>query len=531
MLVAVVYSPSARRVIPYPPVSLAVLASALGEQGISARQIDLEMLVADAASRGEPLLVTEHGIEVSEVLSETLLPEVAAYADFLRGAVQLPQLDRLAISVMGQPQLASALLLARRALELGVPVILGGQFFTYHGAEEVLDALAPFGEATATVGDGWEAIVEFVRNPSALPTNSIGYRNDVIERGQRGGRSPAPAPKYDDVDWSGYERFGAAVYDDPVPTRRAHLYVWDKRCNFRCAFCRVASGSDSTLQPAQRAAAGFPELVDLGVTQFNFMTNELNPSLKYMRNFLRAMGSTPDGCAWFTYLRADAMDLGDLVRFRATGGRLARFGVESGSQRMLDRMIKDYDLPTIERTLAHAAAAGIWNHVNLLIGFPGETQSDVDQTCAFVERNAANIHSVRVNPFYLPPDTPIAREPERFGIRLENFESGWWNFSLIDGTRPDSDGVARQLDQVAATCSGAGISFAGTDPFFLLNLLARETDREMALARLRRDYEFFWTPAPTDFYKAKIGGYEASSEWSETVNQRGKNYSLSLCLD
>lgn len=415
MSVAIIYSPSARRVIPYPPVSLAVLASALQGEGVVARQLDLEIVVADACARDELPLVAERDIVVGEVLSLNLSLEVASYADFLSDAVQLSSLDGLAISVMGQPQLASALLLARRALEAGVCVILGGQFFTYDGATEVLEALAPFGEATVTVGDGWEAIVAFVRNPSAVPTNSIRCADGVIERGPRGGGSPAPVPTYADIDWSGYERFGAAVYDDPVPTRRAHLYVWDKRCTFRCAFCRVASGSDARLRPAARAAAGFPELVDLGVTQFNFMTNELNPSLKYLRNFLQAMGSLPDGCAWFTYLRADAMEPDDLLRFRAAGGRLARFGVESGSQRMLDRMIKDYDVPTIERTLEMSAAAGIWNHVNLLIGFPGETQSDVDQTCSFVERNAKNIHSVRINPFYLPPDTPMAREPERFG--------------------------------------------------------------------------------------------------------------------
>jgi len=314
--------------------------------------------------------------------------------------------------------------------------------------------------------------------------------------------------------------------------RRAHLYVWDKQCNFRCAFCRVASGSRAVLTPPAVAMRSFEELVGTGVGQLNVMTNELNPSRTYMLRFLSELQSRGIvGAHWFTYVRADRLERDDFARMRAVGGRLARYGIESGSQRLLDLMRKDYQISTMEQTLAASATEDIWNHVNLLIGFPGEQDADIEQTLGFLERNAAAIHSVRINPFYLPPDTPIAREPEAYGIRLSRFDRGWWQFVHEDGTAPDEDEVVRRVERVSAACVELGIGFAGADPFFLLDMISRCGSRSEAIGFVKDRYPLFWVPAPTDAYKAMIGGYESTSDWREIVLKRQRNYSLSICTD
>jgi hypothetical protein len=273
-----------------------------------------------------------------------------------------------------------------------------------------------------------------------------------------------------------------------------------------------------------------------GVKQLNFMTNELNPSRTYLLRFLDQLERHQDeasdtDCNWFTYVRADRLERAELGRIRRLGGRFARYGVESGSQRLLDLMRKDYDVPTMAHTLRAAAAEALWNHVNLLVGFPGEEESDIDQTVGFLEQNAAAIHSVRINPFYLPPDTPIARAPEEFGIRLTEFDSGWWRYEGRDGEAPDEADVVRRIERIAQACAGLGIGFAGTDPFFLLNVISRFDAVEDAIAYLKQDYPLFWVPAPTDAYKAMIGGYSTSADWKDTSLKRQRNYSLSICTD
>lgn len=485
------------------------------------------------------MLLYNGKLAVADVLSPDLTEPVRAYAAQLWHIIGGSSgADVLGISVMGFEQSASALLLARTALTHGMRVIFGGQFWTERSAAEAIHALAPFGRVTVTVGDGWESAVAFAAGaaPETIPnsyTTSDAPGGAIIAGPRKVAKSLPPQPVYDWVPWEQYENFGVATYKNPTRVRRAHLYVWDKQCNFRCAFCRVATGSRAVLTPPRVAIDSFADLAKVQVAQLNFMTNELNPSRKYLLRFLDELEARGGGGAtnWFTYVRADRLEAEDFARIRQNGGRLARYGVESGSQRLLDLMRKDYDVPTMSATLRHAAAEDIWNHVNLLVGFPGERADDIDRTMDFLAANVDTIHSVRINPFYLPPDTPLARAPEEFGVRLTTFDSGWWQYENADGTAPDADLVVERVERISRACTDLGIGFAGTDPFFLLDTISRGTSVPAAISFLKAAYPLFWVPAPTDTYKALIGGYEVKSEWKEIALKRQRNYSLSICTD
>jgi hypothetical protein len=533
--VKLVFAPSGKRIIPYPPVGIALLAAGLRAERLDpAEPVDLEMELAYRRMQGESVLLYESGIATTDVLASVLTEPVQEYGSLLWRLVGAPAGGQLGISVMGFEQTASALLLGRIALENGARVIFGGQFFTDSSAREVIHALAPYGEVTVTIGDGWESIIAFAKraDPATVPNSYTGRAGEVVVGPPKTAKSLPPQPTYGWARWEQYEAFGIGTYKNPRPVRRAHLYVWDKQCNFRCSFCRVAAGSRAVLTPPATAIDSFGDLVDAGVGQLNFMTNELNPSRKYMLRFLselEARGVT--GADWFTYVRADRLEPSDFARMRAAGGRLARYGVESGSQPLLDLMRKDYHVETMAQTLRHAADEDVWNHVNLLVGFPGEQESDIDNTIRFLEANATSIHSARINPFYLPPDTPIAREPEAFGIELTTFDRGWWQYRHQNGGEPDPDLVVRRVERIANACVDTGVGFAGTDPFFLLDVISRHDTVVDALAYLKQEYPPFWIPAPTDTYKALIGGYEVTSEWKEIALKRQRNYSLSICTD
>ena len=527
-----VFAPSGRRVIPYPPVSIAVLAAALEAAGLAeVWPVDLEMRLAAAHLSGDVPLIYQRRVLVEDVLAPSLSDETASYADLLWSSLGGPDGGDVGISVMGYDQVASALLLGRTALEHGCRLLMGGQFFTIDSARQVIDSLRPWGSVTITIGDGWEAVVEFARkSPSAfIPNSTTTDRVGTVQGPQVVSKSAPPLPTYSWVPWDDYELYGMRIYQSSRPERRAHLYVWDKQCIFRCAFCRGATGSRAQLTPPRTAAKALLGLQQNGVSQVNVMTNELNPSRTYLHRFLDAMESTvTNPVTWFTYIRADYVSAEDFSRIHAAGGRLARFGVESGSQRMLDRMRKDYRVPVIEQTLRDAAGANLLNHVNFLVGFPGEQREDVEATLRFIDRNATHIHSARVNPFYLPPGTPMTREPGAFDIKLEAFESGWWTYRDINGSKPDVDVVVNNIERVTQSCVDNGIGFVGTDPFFLLDALSQHNNRDETLAHLKAKYPPLWEPAPTDIYKALIGGYKVSSEWRDTTLRRQNNYALTL---
>ena len=92
-------------------------------------------------------------------------------------------------------------------------------------------------------------------------------------------------------------------------------------------------------------------------------------------------------------------------------------GMESGSPEMLKRMGKGFNLAQAERLLEAASAAGVRANINIMTGFPGETEQDHLQTMAFLQRNQRHIAMVTLaGATMIFPETPLARRPEDFGI-------------------------------------------------------------------------------------------------------------------
>ena len=529
------YAPSARRMIPYPPVGVALLAGEIREScQRTATVVDLEMSVWNEHRARSGVLLYEKGLDSSRVLTGDLDAEVQAYQKLLVEHSGIVPGEDVGISVMGFEQLASALLLCKAALERGARVIMGGQFWSERSARQVLSTFADE-RLTITVGDGWIAIRNWLLHPEGIPTNSWVWREGTLQSGpvNKGAATP-PVPSYDSVDWELYRRYCSAILDDGRQIRRAHLYVWDKLCPFKCNFCRVSSGSKAKLNPPETLVTSLRDLLGQHVQQFNFMTNELNPSLRYMRDVvgeLRPLLSSNPDVGWFTYLRPDSMERDDLRSLREIGCRMVRYGVETGSQTLSDRMQKDYTIPTVAKVLRLAAEADILNHVNFLVGYPGETDDDLQKSIDFVVDNHAAIHSVRINPFYLPPGTRLANEPQMFGIRLTEFRRGYWDFEMIDGSRPMADTIKARIEKLSDTIMRYGIGFAGVLPFETLNTLTQYPSRDEGIAELRRQRPYLWENASPDWLKSKLGGYTMHSDWSETILKRGRNYNMEICND
>jgi radical SAM superfamily enzyme YgiQ (UPF0313 family) len=73
------------------------------------------------------------------------------------------------------------------------------------------------------------------------------------------------------------------------------------------------------------------------------------------------------------------------------------WGVESGSQKVLDIMKKDITVPNIIRTFALAKEAGIKSLMFILVGLPGETPADIKLTVDLVKKvkpDCTRIHMV-----------------------------------------------------------------------------------------------------------------------------------------
>jgi radical SAM superfamily enzyme YgiQ (UPF0313 family) len=126
---------------------------------------------------------------------------------------------------------------------------------------------------------------------------------------------------------------------------------------------------------------------------------------------------------------------GVFTRLAAAGCDLVMFGIESGSQRVLDGMNKRTKLLEIEQAVDHAKKAGISiRHGFFIVGSPGETVEEVKQTFAFAER--IGINSFNFNSLTAFRGTALWRDAVARGLIDE--EKDWDKMFPAHSIYPDS---------------------------------------------------------------------------------------------
>lgn len=138
-------------------------------------------------------------------------------------------------------------------------------------------------------------------------------------------------------------------------------------------------------------------------------------------NMLKALADHADVLAdlnWFGFVRFEPIleDAEFVARLAQGGCRMLQLGLESGSQSVLDRLGKGVQLASVAKILANLAAAGIASFVYIMLGTPGETESDAEETLEFLELHAAEIGFLNLAIMNLPRASGLLDNPEQYGI-------------------------------------------------------------------------------------------------------------------
>jgi radical SAM superfamily enzyme YgiQ (UPF0313 family) len=173
-----------------------------------------------------------------------------------------------------------------------------------------------------------------------------------------------------------------------------------RSCPFQCAFCCETTfwGKYRKKNPKQVVE----ELIELydkhGIQLFLMCDSLLNPVIKGIaREFINSNISI----YWDGYLRVDhaVCSPDNTMIWRRGGFYRARLGIESGSQQVLDLMGKGITIKQIKDALNSLAHAGIKTTTYWVIGYPGETEADFQQTLALIEEMRDAIYEADCNPF------------------------------------------------------------------------------------------------------------------------------------
>lgn len=261
-----------------------------------------------------------------------------------------------------------------------------------------------------------ESIAKIEGVDIVLGARSKGMVVDEVERLLKEGRGAAPVVDIVDIDCV-KNIFPAFSTGERT---RSFLKIQDG-CDYKCSYCTVpyARGSSRSLPPAlildqarEIASSGIVEIVLTGVNTGDYGRKSGESFLSLLQGL-----NAVEGIERYRISSIEPNLLTpEIVEWIASGTKfLPHFHIplQSGCDRILQKMGRRYRTEDFRRKieLIRSRMEHVFFGIDVIVGFPGETDEDFRTTCAFLkEIHPAFIH---VFPYSRRNGTPAAAMPDQ----------------------------------------------------------------------------------------------------------------------
>jgi len=352
-----------------------------------------------------------HEVEILDLLlARTTREKVEARMSRFR-----PQLVGIT-SVTLNHHIASRIAEWVRDCDGSVPIAMGGPHvsFEIEGSFRALPALDYIG-----IGEGEHTMIELARALEGRMAFAD-VRGLALRDGDRIVRTPA-RPLEDDLD----------TLPDParelVPLSRylafdSHASVVTSRgCPYECVFCSAPAwtGRQVRYRTPSLCVDEMEHLRSLGFTE---ITIEDDLFTLYRKHFMAVCGELErrdTGLRWNAFSRVDTITPEIVETMARSGCQAICFGVESGSQEILDVVKKRSSLDKVREAMRMTQDVGISALASFIIGLPGETESTLRQTVEFansLKEEFGSLYGFHIlSPF---PGTEVRERAADYGLEI-----------------------------------------------------------------------------------------------------------------
>jgi anaerobic magnesium-protoporphyrin IX monomethyl ester cyclase len=371
----------------------------------------------------------------SELLDAVQDTQVNVYRDvfehLLKPAIEAERPDVIGISIVLQQQLFSTMTFCALIKKHfpNIHVTIGGntvtrlrdvlpdkpELFALFDSAVIYEGETAFLQLVEAVGAGRELTNVpnvIYRDAAGIHTSPLSFAEDMAS---------LPPPDFDGLPLEKY-----------FLPERILPYLATRGCYWgRCEFCDHGEGYTAGYRTKKidEIMEEIRGLRDKYQTRHFHFTDESYPPALF-RKLTRKLIETNMDIAWTTHMRFEKSLLDDAVWKDAvdSGCRYLHFGYESGNERVLKLMDKATTTEVIHRSLELSSGVGIWNHVMGFFGFPGERREDALDSIRFLEENKDLVHSIGFGTFDLSKHTPVAKNPEKFGVTA--YKNPEWDLAL-----------------------------------------------------------------------------------------------------
>jgi len=194
----------------------------------------------------------------------------------------------------------------------------------------------------------------------------------------------------------GPKRESMKELDDLAPVSAyfsTHIVMTSRGCPWACTFCGAETswGRGFRSQSNAYVLDGIERMVArLPVKMIQIKDDTFTTNKKRVLELCRSIRERRLGFFWSCDTRVDLLTEELLKEMRLAGCQRLSFGVESGSQRILDAIDKKITPDEIIRSTELAKKVGIKVRYFMMLGNRGETVESFNETLAFLERAQPN---------------------------------------------------------------------------------------------------------------------------------------------
>jgi len=351
------------------------------------------------------------------------------------GALQLTLKQTLACIIKERPRVVgfrastisfnNAALLAKEIKEYDKNIItlIGGPHVTALPVETIQD----FPQFDAgIIGEGEETFLEFleaVNKKGISPADDIGWIKGLVFRHNGTARLAPKRPYIENLDtlpmpaWDLLEGFPER-YQPPLMSYKelpVASMVTSRGCPFQCIFCdRSVFGNRYRCYSADYVIKMIEHLVErYRIKHIIFYDDLFAASKARLKAICERIIDKNLNISWTCDARVNTVTPETLALMKRAGCWEIAYGIESGSQKILDLVAKGITLEEIEKGVRWTHDAGIKVKGLFMMGHPIETRETIKETIDLAKRLPFDI--INISKFTPFPGTEIYKDAHKYG--------------------------------------------------------------------------------------------------------------------
>lgn len=295
--------------------------------------------------------------------------DLANKEDQLESVLKLLEADMYGVSATTpQYPFAKKIMKILNETNLNVPVVIGGP----HPSSVPNKCLAD-GFDHVVAGEGEQAMLNIASKyrdkKQVKKIIRYPYIKDI---------DTIPRPARDLIDLKSYG------YN--VNEKLATTIISSRGCPYECAFCSKDVWQRTVrFHSPKYVVDELNEIInDFGFHHFLFLDDSLALNKKRLVRICNLI--EPLNIKWRCYMRTNGVTKEMLKKMKQAGCSEIGFGIESGSQKILDIANKKTNVDENLKVVKYCKEAGVIPNVFIMIGLPGETHKTVEETKNWMEK-------------------------------------------------------------------------------------------------------------------------------------------------